>query len=236
MPEARRTIDLNADAGEGGDDAALAPFITSVSVACGGHEGDAASMRRTLELAAAHGLRAGAHPSYPDREGFGRRHLEIAGPELAASVEAQVGSLRDVAREVGVELTHVKAHGALYNDMWDDAALAAAFAAAVARVLPAARLVVPAVSAARRAAGPAALAEVFLDRRYAPDGRLLARTEPGAVLAEPAEIGSQLARLASVEFQTMCVHGDNPAAAVLLRAARAELGARGWRVAPYGLP
>src|SRR5207245_7914093 len=132
-----RAVDINADVGEGGDDEALFPYLTSVSIACGGHAGDDATMRLTLSAAAAHGLRLGAHPGYPDRDGFGRVDLDLSAHEVRETVAQQVAALRSMADQLGLRLTHVKAHGALYNRAWTDAATAAAVAEAVLDVDPA---------------------------------------------------------------------------------------------------
>jgi UPF0271 protein len=234
VAEPLRDVDINADAGEGYDDQQLVPHVTSLNIACGGHAGDELSMRLTLELAAAAGLRAGAHPSYPDRKGFGRRAVAMSREALAGSIEEQVSTLAGLAATAGIPVTHVKPHGALYNELWDDLELAALVAAAAARALPRARLVLPAGSVSLSLPLPAPpLAEVFLDRGYAADGHILARDQPGALVTDPRQLENQFERLASLEFQTMCVHGDNAAAPALLRAADAILARHGLRATAY---
>jgi 5-oxoprolinase (ATP-hydrolysing) subunit A len=231
-----RRVDLNADVGEGRDDEALMPYLTSVSVACGAHAGDNDTMTRTLTAARHHGLRAGAHPGYPDRAGFGRVTIDISLDELETSLQKQLARLQTIGRRVGVALTHVKAHGALYNRAWRDRATADVIARATAGFDPAAVLFCPAGSAqedAARAEGLGVVREVFLDRRYGGDGTLLPRGHPGAMVAAATDLGAQVSFLEGLQFETMCVHGDNPAALELLGAVPALFADRGWRVAPY---
>lgn len=230
-------LDLNADVGEStgavtvGDDAAVIPLVTSVNVACGGHAGDDAVMRRTLRLARAHGVAAGAHPSYPDREGFGRRELGLQPGAIHDEVVAQVRRLAQLAGEEGVPLRHVKPHGALYNRAAREPAVADAVARAVAAVDPSLMLVGLAGSAlveAARAHGLRPLREGFCDRRYGADGFLVPRSVPGACLDDPAAAAEQALALATGgSVDTLCVHGDGPAAVPILRAVRARLDAAG---------
>jgi UPF0271 protein len=233
-------IELNADIGEGCDDVRLMPFVDRVSIACGGHAGDAASMRAALALAQAHGVAAGAHPGYPDRVHFGRRALAAPAATVAAWVGEQLAALADEAARLGVVLAHVKPHGALYHAAAEDPKIADAIAGAVARFDARLALVGPAGScllAAARAAGLAALAEAFADRRYGADGRLVSRETPGAVIDRPADAVRQAACIARGEAietvdggrlrvvaDTICVHGDNAHALRLVRAVRAALG------------
>ncbi len=233
-------IDLNADVGEEcGDDAALIPLLTSASVACGGHAGDAAVMRRTLELCLRHGVSAGAHVSYPDREHFGRRELELPGAEIEAAVLDQLRALSAVAQAVGAPLRYLKAHGALYNRMADDAAAADAVLAALKRFDPGlALLTLPDSLAAARARqqGVAAVGEAFADRGYRDDGRLLPRSEPGAVITDAEAVSARALRLVregvmpaasgrdiQLDARSLCVHGDTPGAVLLARALRSTL-------------
>jgi UPF0271 protein len=249
-------VDLNCDAGEAfgpwpmGDDAALIPLMTSVSIACGAHAGDPLVMRRTIELAAAAGVAIGAHPGYPDLQGFGRRALPMLPYEVEQWLLAQIGALAGVARAVGVPLRHVKPHGALYNTAADDPALAAAIARAVRAFDPTLVLVARAGSAqvaAARAAGLRVAEEAFADRGYDAAGRLLARGTPGALLAEAAQAGERALallrdggmRLADgawlpLRAATLCVHSDTPGAAAIARAVREELLAAGVRLTPLG--
>jgi UPF0271 protein len=234
-----RTVDVNVDAGEGMDDAVLFPYVTSTSIACGGHAGDDASMRQTLVLAAANGVRAGAHPSYPDRAGFGRAEMDIEPGELLDSLTRQLVALRGVADGGGWRLTHVKAHGALYNRAWSSAAVANVVTLAVLAVDSGLAVLCPpgsAQAAEARRHGLRVIGEVFADRGYDENGRLLPRDAPGAVISDPSQLRDHLRGLASIEFDTMCMHGDNPAAALLLPALRAELAAMRVAVAPYAVP
>ncbi len=236
-----RTIDLNADLGEdpsaGGRrrDAAILEVVTSCSIACGGHAGDAETMRATLQLANACGVAAGAHPSYPDREGFGRRALEISIEDLRASLDEQIAALAAEAAALGVALSHVKPHGALYNAAAKDLALAEAVAAE-AGGRP---LVGPpnsALEAAAKAEGLAFIAEGFVDRAYAADGALVDRGEPGAVIPD---LKGRLAQAQSIAVKgavatvdggaiplqaaTLCLHSDTDGAVETARFVRRAL-------------
>lgn len=233
-------MDLNADVGEEcGDDALLIPLLTSASVACGGHAGDAAVMRRTLELCLKHGVTAGAHVSYPDREGFGRRELKLAGAEIASAVLDQLRALSAVARAVGVPLRYLKAHGALYNRMADDAEAADAVLQSLAQFNPKlVLLTLPGSLAADRARlqGVTTVGEAFADRGYRDDGRLMPRDEPGALITDAETVSARALRLAlegvipaasgrdiRLDARSLCVHGDTPGAVLLARAVRASL-------------
>lgn len=232
------SVDINADVGEGLDDEVLMSYLTSVSVACGGHAGDAETMVHTVSAAQRHGLRVGAHPGYPDREGFGRSELEIAPADLEAALLAQLASLRRVAADLGVRLTHLKAHGALYNRAWKDRATADLVVRAILATDPSWSVFCPAGStqeAAAREAGLGVVREVFLDRGYTADGTLVRRGYPGDIVTDPLSLADQISALKRLQFETMCVHGDNPAALQLLRAAPAVLAGHGWRVEPYSL-
>jgi UPF0271 protein len=232
------SVDINADVGEGLDDEVLMPYLTSVSVASGGHAGDPETMARTLSAAQRHGLRVGAHPGYPDRGGFGRVDLEIGAAELEAALSSQLAALRDVAAEQGVRLTHVKAHGALYNRAWKERDTADVVARAVLALDPGWAVFCPAGSAQEAAArdlGLAVIREVFLDRGYTPGGTLVPRGQPGDIVTNPWALAPQISTLRGLQFETMCVHGDNPAALQLLQAAPALLASHGWRIEPYSL-
>ncbi|HHY03174.1 MAG TPA: 5-oxoprolinase subunit PxpA, partial [Paracoccus sp.] len=184
-------IDLNSDLGEGfgpwamGDDGAMLDVVTSANIACGGHAGDPQTMFATLRQAVARGVVIGAHPGYPDREGFGRRVIPMQPAEIARMVAAQVGALQGVAALAGARVRYVKPHGALGNLAADDRAVADAIVAAVA-ALPG-DLAVLAISGtelelAARAAGLSVFSEIFADRAYLPNGRLVPRSRVGAVL------------------------------------------------------
>lgn len=222
-----KRIDLNADLGEGGaDDAALLELVDSANIACGGHAGSEVIMRRTLALAMAAGVAAGAHPGYEDRENFGRREMQLP-PEIAEDLVArQVGKFALLA---GGAVHHVKPHGALYNQANRDAALAAAVVKGIQKVAPDALLYAlpdSALAAAGRAAGMRVRAEGFADRRYRADGSLVPRGEPAAVISDVAEAVAQALELArSGRIETLCVHGDGPQALAMLRALRAAFPA-----------
>lgn len=229
------TVDLNADVGEGFDDEGVAPFVSSLNIACGGHAGDERTMRTALALARDHGLAAGAHPGYPDRERFGRVETGVPAEAIAASLSHQVERLAELAREGGLRLAHVKPHGALYHRATSDPEAARAIAAAVAALDPGLALVgFPGshLLAAAAAAGLDAVPEGFVDRRYGRDGRLVPRAEPGALLAGE-EAASQAVALARAGGCTLCLHSDSPGAAALARTVRRALEAEGFAVAPF---
>lgn len=232
-------IELNADIGEGWDDAALLPYLARASIACGGHAGDAASMRSALEAAAAHGVLAGAHPAYPDRANFGRRALAASAAEIEGWVLAQIETLAGHAQVTGVRLAHVKPHGALYNVAATDPAAARAIVRAVLRFDPRLTLLALADSTlveAARNAGLAVLNEAFADRRYRDDGSLVSRETVGAVLADPHLAAAQARAFAAgdpvttfeggalrVAADTLCLHSDTPNAAAIAQAVHAAL-------------
>ncbi len=232
-------IELNADLGEGYDDAALMPYLDRVSIASGGHAGDAASMTRVLRLAAEQGVAVGAHPSYPDRERFGRIPLAGSSTQIAAWVTQQTEALAEQAARLGLRLAHVKPHGALYNVAARDAEVAAAIARAVAALDPALILIGLSGSClitAGQAAGLTVFNEAFVDRRYRPDGALVSRETEGAVLTDPEQATHQAKVLAHhgwvtdaeggqlrVVADTLCLHGDTPGALNIARAVHAAL-------------
>lgn len=240
-------IDLNSDLGEGsGADALVMPLVTSVNIACGAHAGDEATMDATVRLALAHRVAIGAHPGYRDRENFGRLPLDIPAEALRVDVRTQIEALRIVAERAGARVTHVKAHGALYNQGERDDAVAGTIARAVAEVDPQLVLVAPPGSAMARAAEHAGLRlarEGFIDRAYEADGTLRSRRLPGALITDPAAAAAQAlsfaidggviaqgGRFLPLEVDTLCVHGDTPGAASILRAVRAALVAEGIAV------
>ena len=228
-------IDLSADMGEGspGEDE-IWPLITSANVACGGHYGDEQSMTAAARHAREFGVQVGAHPSYPDRENFGRKTMSMPPATLRASLVAQIQALRALTG-----ITFVKPHGALYNDAHVDAALSALIIAAIREVDSSLAIVCPAKSKmadAARAAGTRVIREAFADRRYNPDGSLVSRKEPGALL-DVDEAAAQAKLLASagqvvardgsrisVPFDTVCVHADMAHAVERLHAIRRQLG------------
>ena len=243
------TIDLNADLGESperladGSDAALMGYITSASVACGGHAGDALTMERTLELARENRVAVGAHPSYPDRAGFGRTALRMPIAELESSIADQLSQLLSIARRLKVPIVHAKPHGALYHSCNDDAEIARALGRAVLGVDS--RLIIigeagyPCLGIYREM-GLRAAGEAFADRAYEPDGRLRSRALPGAVLDSPERAAEQAVSLATrgrvlttlgseiaISADTLCVHSDTPGAGAIARAIKQRLSAAG---------
>jgi UPF0271 protein len=221
---------LNIDAGEHDDEPnELYSLAHAVSVACGGHAGDERSMRRVLMACARAGTRAGAHPSYEDREGFGRREVAIDPAVLEESVRAQCERLAGVARECGVIVSHVKAHGALYHAANWEPRIARAVIAGARAALGSPLVLGPPAGELRRAAEDAGLPfarEGFADRAMRADGSLVPRGEPGAVITDPGAARAQGRRLATAgTFDTLCVHGDTTGAVAIARAVREELDA-----------
>jgi UPF0271 protein len=234
-------IDLNCDCGESfgpwtmGDDAAVLPHVTSANVACGGHAGDPMVMRSTVRLCRNLGVAVGAHPGYPDLQGFGRRPLPMTPEEVEATVLAQLGALHAIARAEGVTLRHVKPHGALYNVAAVTPTVAEAIARAVAafsRELVLVGLAGSLLVAAGEAAGLRVAREAFADRGYAADGTLLPRGTPGALILDPEENLAHALRLV-VAADTLCLHGDTPGAAT--RAVHLRQGLEAAGVAVRGL-
>lgn len=230
-----KTIDLNIDLGEGqADDAALMVFASSCNIACGGHSGDARSMRQALQSARQAGIHIGAHPSYPDRAGFGRRSLDIDDAALGQSLDQQLMTLQRLADEAGVGISHVKPHGALYHDLADCSRRSSMFVEHVAAILPQAALIGPPEGCLREVAerlGRRYLAEGFADRRYCSDGRLVARSKAGALLETAEESALQAVSLArdslvkalngetvTLAIDTLCLHGDTQDAIVRAQA------------------
>jgi 5-oxoprolinase (ATP-hydrolysing) subunit A len=247
------SIDLNADVGESpvvesAVDAALIPYISSASVACGVHAGSPSVMRFTVALARAHGVAVGAHPGFPDREGFGRRERNVAPREVEDLVVYQVGALAAIAALEGVRLQHVKPHGALYSMAGRDAVLADAVAVGVARVDPSLILFGPPHSElvlAGRRAGLQTAAEAFADRAYENDGQLAPRGTSGAVIDDADAAAARALRIVRtrtvetrsgsvivLEADTLCLHGDTPGAVVVAAAVRRVLEEGGVDVRP----
>ena len=248
------TVDLNADLGESygswsmGDDEALLDVVTSANVACGFHAGDPVTMLRTCRAAAARGVTVGAHPSYPDLVGFGRRHLDLSAEELTAGTVYQLGALDACCRAAGTRLAYVKPHGALYHDVSSDSALARAFVLGVVAVSPLAVLG-PAGSELLEAAadlGLATAAEVFADRGYRPDGSLVPRGESGAIVDDPDAVAERVVgmvtagtvravdgTLVQVVADSICLHSDTPGAVALARRVRAALAEAGVGLGPF---
>jgi UPF0271 protein len=252
-----RSIDLNADLGEGfgvyrvGNDADLLSLVTSANVACGFHAGDPIVMGDTVATAAARGVTIGAHPGYPDLMGFGRRDISATPAEVEAYIVYQIGALQAIcaARGRGARVRYVKAHGALYNRGVSDRTVAAAIASAVASVDSTLVLLGLAGShliEAAQAAGLRTASEAFADRAYARDGSLVPRTKAGAVLHDLGAAVDQGLRLVregrvstldggecEVRADSICVHGDTPRAVEVVRALRSALTQAGISVSPF---
>jgi 5-oxoprolinase (ATP-hydrolysing) subunit A len=211
-------IDLNCDLGEGiGNDEAIMPYITSANIACGFHAGDEHIMRETLRLAKRFGVNAGAHPSWHDCENFGRREIYAAPEEVEKLVFEQIQILEGIAKEEGVTLTHIKPHGALYNQSARDVELARAIARAVKNFGGGLILVGLAGSRsieAGREMGLNVAAEGFPDRGYNANGSLMSRLLPGALIESPEEVARHAVELIQTMWlDTLCLHGDHPNAA-----------------------
>ena len=248
-------IDLNSDLGESfgawtmGDDAALLEIVTSANVACGFHAGDPAGILQTLREAARRGVSIGAHVAYPDLSGFGRRNMDVASADLQAGVIYQIGALQALARVAGTQVRYVKPHGALYNTIAHDRRQATDVIEAVKAADDRLALVVLAGSPLAgwaREAGLTVVAEAFADRGYTPEGTLVSRREPGAVLHDADQVAARMLRLvregvveavdgslAKVEADSICVHGDSPDAVAMARAVRRVLADAGVTLAPF---
>jgi UPF0271 protein len=242
-------IDLNADIGESvgawrmGLDTDLLSLVSSANIACGYHAGDPRTMTESVAHCLRHGVAIGAHPSYPDREGFGRREMALSPREIREAVIYQVGALAGIAAAAGARLVHVKPHGALYNRAAIDAAAAEAIACAVRDIDPSLALVGLAGSllpAAGRAAGLRVLEEGFADRRYTARGLLAPRGEAGAMIEDPAESAAQVLAMVCegkvsaidgepvmLRVDTVCLHGDGPQAVVFAHQLRRALSGAG---------
>lgn len=239
-------IDFNCDLGEGcGHDAELMPLISSANIACGAHAGDDATIRATLRLCREHGVTAGAHPAYADREQFGRRDLTLPHAELVALVRDQIAALDALARDEGVTLRHVKPHGALYNQSAREPDIAIAVAEAV-RAYDRSLIVVgmsgSASIDAAQICGLRTAHEVFAERGYDEDGRLLPRSAPGAVLTPDATLEQALGlalrgeavahggRVLRLRADTLCLHGDRDDAVEIAQRLHAALTAANVRI------
>lgn len=248
-------IDLNSDLGESfgpwpmGDDAAMLDVVTSANIACGFHAGDPAGILRSLRAAAARGVTVGAHIGYRDLVGFGRRNMEPTDAELTADAIYQIGALQGLAAAAGTRVAYVKPHGALYNTIAHDARQAAAIIAAIRAVdpnLPLMALCNAPIVAQARAEGLVVICEAFADRAYMPDGSLVSRTRADAVIHDPEAIATRMLRLVregrittvdgqdiALEAQSICVHGDTPAAVTIAQRLRNDLQAAGIVLAPF---
>ena len=248
-------IDLNADLGEGfgvwrlGDDDAMLGIVTSANVACGFHAGDPAGLLRVCRLAAERGVRIGAQVSYRDLAGFGRRFIDVAAEDLVADVVYQIGALRAIAHASGSTVSYVKPHGALYNTIVTNREQGAAVAEAVHLVdvtLPVLGMAGSAFFDEAARLGLRTVAEAFADRAYRPDGQLVPRREPGAVLHHPGAIAERVAAMVTsgrvtaidgtqiaVSVESVCVHGDSPGAVQIATAVRDQLKAAGTDIRSF---
>ncbi|PIB63644.1 LamB/YcsF family protein [Pseudomonas sp. 2822-17] len=249
------TIDINSDLGESfgawsmGDDDAMLDVVTSANVACGFHAGDPAGILRTLKAAAARNVAIGAHVAYPDKVGFGRRNMDLASDELTADVIYQIGALQGLAKAAGTSVRYVKPHGALYNTIAHDRRQALAVIAAIRAIDPTLILVALAGSELiewARNAGLQCVAEAFADRAYTPQGTLVSRREPGAVLHDPQLVAQRMLRLVQdgtleaidgtltrIQADSICVHGDSPAAVAMARELRRVLEQANLSLQPF---
>ena len=240
---------LNCDLGESygswtmGMDAAVMPHIDQANIACGFHAGDPLAMRATLTLAASHGVSIGAHPAYPDLVGFGRRSMNLSTDELIATLHYQVAALEGMARSLGLELSYVKPHGALYNDMMANPQVRATILQALTSYHRPLTLMLQATTAAQQhraeadAMGVDVLFEAFADRCYDDDGSLLSRSKPGAVhtrermllqveqLKKEGTVTTVSGNRRELQVDTLCVHGDNPESVQAIQAIRALVDA-----------
>lgn len=249
------TIDINSDLGESfgawrmGDDAAMLEVVTSANVACGFHAGDPAGILQTLKAAVAKNVTIGAHVAYPDKVGFGRRNMDLSSDELTADVIYQIGALQGLAKAAGSSVRYVKPHGALYNTIAHDRRQALAVIEAIHAIDSNLVLVALAGSSLielARSEGLQCVAEAFADRAYTPQGTLVSRREPGAVLHDPKLIAHRMLHLVehgtieaidgslvSIQADSICVHGDSPAAVEMARELRRVLEQANMSLQPF---
>ena len=229
----KNLIDINCDLGEGiGNEAHILPLISSCSIACGGHAGNDETVREVSRLAKQHNVKVGAHPSYPDKENFGRVTMAISKDELIASLKYQVDNFASILKEENIELHHIKAHGALYNDISTDAELARTFLKSIEEYKSTTLLYVPfnsAVEGEAFVAGFQIKYEAFGDRNYTHEGLLISRQEENALIQEPQAVLEHIARMVHERearlpngkrirmlADTYCIHGDTPSALEIL--------------------
>ncbi|OBZ93393.1 hypothetical protein ADU59_21235 [Pararhizobium polonicum] len=248
-------IDLNSDLGESygawsmGDDTAMLAIVSSANVACGFHAGDPAGIWKTVKAAAEKGVSIGAHVSYPDRVGFGRRDMDVTSSELIADVIYQIGALKGIAAAAGVSVGYVKPHGALYNRIANDAKQGQAVIdgiKAIDRSLTLMGLANAPILELARKSGLNVVAEAFADRAYTPDGQLVSRREAGAVLHDAQLIAKRMLQLAhdgtleaidgstiKIDAQSICVHGDSPGAVAIAQEIRRAFEADGITIRSF---
>lgn len=248
-------MDLNSDLGEGfgpfkvADDEAMLHLVTSANLACGFHGGDPLTMQQTASAAAQLGVTIGAHPSYPDLVGFGRRDMDLSNSELIAALIYQIGALDAIARAVGSRVQYVKAHGALYHKSAKDPNSATALMEAVSSFEPSLAILGPPNSEIVRAAERTGInyySECFVDRRYRGDGSLVPRGTPDAVITDPDEVVFQALRLSTegvvktvegsevkLHADSLCIHGDTDGALRLAELVRNSLRAADIPIRPF---
>jgi 5-oxoprolinase (ATP-hydrolysing) subunit A len=254
-PPAALLVDLNSDLGEGfgiwtlGDDDALLDVVSSANVACGFHAGDPNILRRVCDAAVSRGVAIGAQVSYRDLAGFGRRSIDVDAPTLTNDVIYQIGALDAFARVAGSRVRYVKPHGALYNRTVHDEHQAAAVVAALVAYDPTLPLLgLPGSALLRHAeqAGLSTVTEAFADRGYTGQATLVPRSQPGALLHDPAEVARRMVRMlttgrlqsvdgteVTVSAQSICVHGDSPGAVAMAVAVRKALAEAGVEIRPF---
>ena len=245
----KHSVDLNADLGEGEpSESELLKFVSSANIACGFHAGDPSSMTASILAAREAGVAVGAHPSFSDRENFGRKELPVSTNDIFALIAYQVGAFLGIATSLGVRPNHVKPHGALYNMAARDPSLAEAVAHGLLAVDRSLLLFAPSGSALARAGEAVGLRiarEAFADRNYQPDGSLVPRTHPNALLHDAGEAGERALRMLReevvraidgsdipIQADTICVHGDTADAVAFAKQLRAKLAAAGITIAP----
>lgn len=253
-----KTVDINCDMGEShgnfaiGNDEAIFPYITSSNIACGMHAGDPYHIERTIDLALQHGVQIGAHPGYPDLQGFGRRVIPMKKPELKAYVKYQVAALKGMVESAGGQLSYVKPHGALYNEIAANALEAETVIAGIKAIDP--ELIVMGLAGSHveqiaEAAGMAFVPEAFADRRYEADGKLRSRLKDRAVLNDASAAAQQVLNITLDQFteslggdrvpitaKSFCIHGDNPAAVDILKAIHDQLLENGVEKRAFSRP
>ncbi|MGW8121869.1 5-oxoprolinase subunit PxpA [Roseivirga echinicomitans] len=253
-----KQIDINCDMGESygnflvGNDKAIFPYITSTNIACGMHAGDPYHIQKTIEMAIAHGVQMGAHPGYPDLQGFGRRVIPMSTEALSASIKYQVAALKGMVESAGGQLTYVKPHGALYNEMAINEKEASTVVKAIKSIDPNLMIMGLAGSHVKRiveAEGMTFIAEAFADRRYEADGKLMSRAKENAVIHHPEEAVNQVLSVVNngytqtlkgekveLKAQSFCIHGDNPHAVEILKAIKAALEKNGVAQKAFSTP
>lgn len=252
-----KRIDINCDLGEGygafrvGNDAGIMPNITSANIACGFHAGDPVTMGKTVSLAKKNNVAIGAHPSYPDIMGFGRREMQLTPEEVMSCTIYQIGALQGFAKAAGVSLQHVKPHGALYNTAAKDEETSKGVVEAVRALNDKLIILAPPKSALAKVAVDSGLRvahEFFADRAYNADGSLVSRRQPNAIVKEPRKVVERVVNVAKGkkvlatngevvslgEVHTVCVHGDTPAAVTLVETLKKALVKAGIEVKPLG--